>query len=1138
MSVPGGVVLQGVVLGTGTGLLAVGLVLTYRATRAINFAYGAMGGVGATLGVGLYLGQGWPWPAAVAVAVAAGVVAGGLSERLVIRRFAGASRLHLTVATIGLAQVLGGISLLLPGWLGAPRLVGSFETALNDVRLSVHPVILTGNDLFLAAAVPFLLGALGWFLCRTDAGRAVRAIADNRDRAVLLGLPVARLSSLVWLIGGGLAALTVALKAPGEGLTVDAAAGVTLLLPALAAAMVAGLESLPVAFAAGVGLGVVDQVVRWNVPAASATTVVFLGVILLALVVSAARRRTTRVDPEASSWSGAGALRPLPGVLAGLPEMRAARSALRCVVVGAALAVGLTAGPSQLNRVSVAVVYGIVAVSLVVLSGWGGTVSLGQVAIVGVGAVVTGNLVARSNLDLFLALAAAAAAGAVVAVVVGLPALRVRGLYLAVTTLAFAVAVDAYALNPANFGEWIPGSFDRPVLWKRFDLGGERPFYFLCLGGLVLACALVRRLRASRTGRTLIATRDNQRAAAAAGIATVRTRLEGFVMAGALAGLAGGLHAMALRGIGFHTYEPSLSLLAFSMAVIGGIGSVTGALSGVALITWLGYAFPRLQLLLTGAALLAVLMVVPGGLAEAGQRLRDLLAYRVARRRGLDVTPAAAGSNAGTEPAPGRRKETGPTDDLLLRCRGIDARYGSLQVLFGTDLDVREGEMVALLGTNGSGKSTLLRVMSGLLEPTAGTVEFDGGAGRGHLAMVPGGRGVFPTLTVAENLRLACWPLRRDPEGAAAATTRMLAMFPALGDRSGVRAGDCSGGEQQMLSLAMALAVTPRLLCIDELSLGLAPAVVEELLDVVRHVHRHGTTVVVVEQSVSLAMRLAERAVFLEKGRVRFTGSTAELAARDDLVRAVFLPAGTPAPPSNSGGTSGGSGAALECRGIRRSFGGIVALDGVDLQAAPGEIVGLMGANGAGKTTLFDVLSGFLAPDAGHVVLSGTDVTTEPPHRRAVAGLGRSFQEARLYPSLTVAETIAVALERHFPNRDPLAAALTLPASTDPEAASAAAVDAVVDRLGLGAYRDTLTGELSTGTRRVVELACILALGADVVLLDEPSAGLAQSETEALVPLLRALRSDTGCTMVIIEHDVAFLTALCDRLVVMGSGAV
>ena len=231
-------------------------------------------------------------------------------------------------------------------------------------------------------------------------------------------------------------------------------------------------------------------------------------------------------------------------------------------------------------------------------------------------------------------------------------------------------------------------------------------------------------------------------------------------------------------------------------------------------------------------------------------------------------------------------------------------------------------------------------------------------------------------------------------------------------------------------------------------------------------------------------------------------------------------------------------GVTLEARGLTKRFGGIRALDEVHMTIHPATIVGLIGHNGAGKTTLFDVLTGFLPADGGQVLLDGEDITGWAPHRRAVAEVGRTFQEALLYPSLTVEDAVAVSLEQHLANRDPLAAALRLPASVDSEASAAERVDQLVDLLGLAPYADRPTGELSTGMRRIVELACLLAQDPAVVLFDEPSAGVAQRETEALGPLLRRVQSETGCSMVIIEHDMALLASLCDGFIALEQGAV
>ncbi len=234
--------------------------------------------------------------------------------------------------------------------------------------------------------------------------------------------------------------------------------------------------------------------------------------------------------------------------------------------------------------------------------------------------------------------------------------------------------------------------------------------------------------------------------------------------------------------------------------------------------------------------------------------------------------------------------------------------------------------------------------------------------------------------------------------------------------------------------------------------------------------------------------------------------------------------------------------ARLSVRDVTKRFGGITALRDVGFDVAPGEVLGFIGPNGAGKTTLFDVVSGFLPADLGTVTLTvdgeALDITRTSPQRRARLGLGRSFQDGRLFPALTVAETIAVALETHVEVRDPIAAALNLPAVTDSEADVAERVEELIALMGLDAFRDKFVRELSTGSRRIVDLACVLAHGPSVLLLDEPSSGIAQREAEALGPLLLRIREALGASILVIEHDVTLLTSMSDRIVALDLGEV
>jgi ABC-type branched-subunit amino acid transport system ATPase component len=492
----------------------------------------------------------------------------------------------------------------------------------------------------------------------------------------------------------------------------------------------------------------------------------------------------------------------------------------------------------------------------------------------------------------------------------------------------------------------------------------------------------------------------------------------------------------------------------------------------------------------------------------------------------------------------------------LLLCRDIDVHYDNVQVLFGVNLEVDEGEIVALMGTNGAGKSTLLRAISGLVRASAGAVVFDGRdmthtppdeiAGRG-VSVVPGGQGVFTQLSVADNLRLAGWGQKGRAAEVAAANERVLDLFPILRERLHEPAGNLSGGQQQMLTLGMAFIGKPRLLMIDELSLGLAPAVVSQLLEIVRTLRDGGTTVILVEQSVNVALTVADRAYFMEKGEIRFEGPTSELLERPDLLRSVFLRAAAAEVEAEEGELEARSAlrdgaAVLEVRDVTRRFGGVRALDGVSFDVRPGEILGFIGPNGAGKTTLFDVISGYTPADGGSIrLLAGgalVDLHDVPTHVRSWRGLGRSFQDGRLFPGLTVHEAIAVALEQHVDVRDPIAATLHLPSVQDSEDKVRSRVDELIELLALGAYRDKFMRELSTGTRRVVDLACVLAQGPSVLLLDEPSSGIAQREAEALAPMLRRVRDQLGASLLVIEHDLPLLGQISDRMIALDLGRV
>ncbi len=1157
--VPTGVLVQGAIVGGLTSLLALGLALVWRANRVINFAAGDLGAMPATLAVLFTVSTvGVSWWAGLAIGLFAAIGLGIVVEVVIVRRFTRSPRLVLSVATIGLAQVLAAGALLLPRWF---TLTQSAPPTPFDLDITISPITFGGADVVAVVAIPIVLVGLALFLTRSSLGIAVRAGAERADRAATLGIPIRRLNTVVWVLATVLAFLAVYLRAGVVGLPLGEVLGPTILLRALAAAVIGRMERLPLITLAAVLLGVVEQSVIWHWHEPDYVDPVLFVVVVVALLLTRVREGRSG---EVSTWQAAREVRPIPHELARLPEVRAMRWGTAVLVVGVLVAAPLVLSPSRTNLASAIVIFAIIGMSLVVLTGWAGQVSLGQMAFAGIGAAVAGTVTARLHWDLSIALLLGALGGAGVALLSGLPALRRRGLTLAVTSLAFALMTSAFLLNRGFFGngatfDWLPPDrIDRTPLFGEIGLHGETRFYYLCVIGLALAYAVVRGLRRTRTGRVLVAVRDNEHAAEALGVHAHRSTLFAFACSGFLAAFAGALFVHQQSGLTAGPFRPEQSLEVFTMAVIGGLGSAPGALLGAAYVRGADYYLvAEWQILATGAGLLLVLMVFPGGLGGALADLRDRFLRGVARRRGVHATSLdrARDTPEPVAPVPVAPATATPQPAVsapMLRITDLRVGYDGVPVLHGVDLEVGAGEIVALLGTNGAGKSTVLRAVAGLAPISAGTIAINGHEVT-HLradlraalgvASAPGGVGIFPSLTVAEHLRLAGWTKRDEPGAIRVATDAARARFPELDERLESRAGDLSGGQQQMLNLAMALVVQPRLLLLDELSLGLAPTVVARLLRVVRDLAASGTTVLLVEQSVSLALEVAARAYFLEKGAVRFVGPTRDLLDRPDLVRAVFLEptvarrAGTPlskAPTTPQ--------VRLEVRGVSKRFGGVHALDDVSFDVHDGEILGVLGPNGAGKTTLFDVISGFLAPDAGTVQLSDGSRTYDLGRLRAAAraqdGLGRTFQDARLFPALTVSEAIAVACEDLVAVRDPIAAALHLPAVTRSERETAARVEELLEHFGLSDRRDSFVRELSTGMRRVLNLACVVAPNPRVLLLDEPSAGLARAEARELAPLLEGIRNDLGTTLVVIEHDLDLLATVSDRLLALDVGAV
>jgi len=651
---PAGIVLSGLVFGAINSLLAISIVLVYRANRVVNFAAAEFGAVAGVVAIELHIKLQLNYFLSVAAGLALAAVLGALIELVVLRRFASAPRLIVAVVTIGLAQVLNGASVVIPtAWTSGGN-AGTFTTPFT-AHFYIYPILFNGNYIVAIVVAPIVLAGLAWFLRATHYGTAIRAAADNGDRAQLLGVPVARLSTIVWTFTGLLSALAVLLRVPILGFasfTSVSTAGAPLLLQTLAAAVIARMTSLPVAVIAALGLGVVDQLSGWTFRDASYIDVALLAVILGTLLLR--RRAFSRAaDVAASSWQAIRPVRPVPPELAGLRIVQLSRTGVMLVLLALAVLLPVVLPPARTQLAALIMIYAIVGCSLVVLTGYAGHISLGQVAFMGLSAAITGLLVVHGA-DMFLALLAGIAAAALAAFVIGIPALRIRGPFLAVTTLAFAVAAAQYFLNPLYF-PW-PHAFDylpRLVLFGRVALDSDQRLYFLSLFALIVTLTAVRGLRSSHAGRAMIAGQENASAARAFGIDTTRTHLVAFAVSGAIAGLAGGLFVIQQGSYAFGSFAALQGLQFFTMVVIGGLGSLPGAVIGAVYVYGVQYLLPPgWSLLATGSGIVLLLMFLPGGLGDLIFSGRDLALRFLAARRGLVVPSLLADVRAPAEDEP------------------------------------------------------------------------------------------------------------------------------------------------------------------------------------------------------------------------------------------------------------------------------------------------------------------------------------------------------------------------------------------------------------------------------------------------------------------------------------------------------
>jgi ABC-type branched-subunit amino acid transport system ATPase component/ABC-type branched-subunit amino acid transport system permease subunit len=917
-------VFDGLVSGLVFGLLAMGIVLVYRSTRVINFAVGNMGIVGAGVFSLLVAQYGAPFWAAAVAGLAVGTAYSVAVELVVVRRLFTAPRVIVLVATIGVAQLSLAI------WSAYPEVDAPgarFPVPIGAVH-RVAGVRVAGAQLTILLVVPVVAVALGVFLTRTTLGRAVKAAAGNRDLARLAGINPKVVSTVVWAIAGILATVSLSLVAGSSGSVQNLdTLGPSTLVRALAAAVLAGMASFPRALAAGIAIGVVQALVGFNFNDQPG----LIDFLVLIGVLIAVWFQSRQPEAEVQTFRFTPKVRALPDRLRTLWWVRQVDRvgfvALGTVAVVLPLVV---TEPSRLLLYTTILVFALCGLSLTVLTGWGGQLSLGQMAFAGIGAFLAARLNQGITVDIGWGETRVVDAGVVplafgpsvllaalitaaIAAAVGLGALRVRGLLLAISTFAFGLAASQYLYRRPIFrGDYVGTVPFRRTDFYGLDVSSPRAFYYLVLAILAVVLAIVARLRHTGIGRTTIAVRDNPQAAAAYTVSPARTSLRAFALAGGIAGLGGALLAGALQSVPndrFFTVNDSLLLVA--LVVIGGLGSVSGPVLGALWVIGLPAFFPGndlVPLFTSSVGLLVLLLYFPGGLVQIGHAARDALLSWAESRLG-----PAPPKRRHVLPAAPRHDERPPLPATVpaLRADGMVVRFGGIRAVDDVAVHVDGGEIVGLIGTNGAGKSTLMNAIGGFVRGS-GVVDLRGERVSGRPAAVRARRGLgrtfqaaalFPELTVRETVQVALEGRHRTGLlSAALCTPRSLRLersrrtegdelidFLGLGRFADTTIADLSTGTRRIVELAGLLALDARVLCMDEPTAGVAQRETEAFGPLICEIRRQlGAAVLVIEHDMPLIMGISDRVYCLEAGRVIAEGAPAAVRA-DPAVIASYL---------------------------------------------------------------------------------------------------------------------------------------------------------------------------------------------------------------------------------------------------------
>ncbi|MGD0238976.1 MAG: ATP-binding cassette domain-containing protein [Streptosporangiaceae bacterium] len=1152
-----GFLIAGVALGSIYGVAAQGLVVTYATSGVFNFAQGAIGMFLAYVYWEFRVDLGLPAIAGILLTVlVAAPLMGVLIERLIMRFVADSPIVAQLVVTIGL--MLGLVGLTGSIWnpnpetpRTIPTFFGTSGFNIGSTFLPYYRVVTIGTGIAIGLLLRFLL-------YHTRLGITMRAVVDNRDLTVLNGARPASATMTAWALGSSMAALAGIFLAE-ELSALDPSTLTLFIVDAFAAAIIARLRSLPMAYVGGLIIGLTlsfqENFLSWTGRWTSAPQAIPAALLFIAVLFVKDARIKGRTKPRPTAER--------------IPSTRNALLGFAVLIV-IALICAATLDRPNLREVTLIVLTAFVMLSLVPLTGWANQISLAQITLVGCGAFAMVEWGFNGNV---LGLLIAAAFAVPVGMIMAGPAIRLQGIYLALATMAFArMAEFLFFDQPAVFGG---GNRQVPSL-SVFGIQVENPFRFLGIsfaqdaGFLIFAAILfsivgliVIAVQRRSFGRRLVALRDSPDAASMLGMSLTLTKLGVFMFSAAIAGLSGGLFAIYYSAVGTSDFQLTVGLPYLLLLVVGGLSTVGGTVVGaLALVqfAWLNQAFPDNRFLTWFSNLGPGLIGIGIGRNPEGVWEQNVQAVARLRRRirgGPAAPPRAAATPTLAEvreltrlPSPAPRIAT---DRPAVELRDVSVRFGGLQAVSKVSLDLQDGQITGLIGPNGAGKTTLFNVATGMQEPNQGHVFVDGkdvtGARPHQFARLGLARTfqrleVFGSLTVRDNIRVAAELHRRRWARTGAGRPDVVAetIITHLGLQAvaSTRAELLPTGTARLVEVARALATQPRVLLLDEPSSGLSASETDTFAALLRGLASAGLAILVVEHDMRFIMNLCHHIVVLDAGQVIAAGTPAEVqsdpkvleaylgtgqetrrpvaadgAAAADPRRPVALvtePAGPPPLPEPD------APAAVRLDGVSAGYGGIDVLQDISLIIPPGTVCAMLGPNGAGKSTALKVMSGQLVPSKGTAWINGQPIAGVPTDRLVRGGLCVIPEGRGIFPNLTVTENLKMAsfagtgyaeiLEkvfRYFPR--------------------------------LAERRNQLAGKLSGGEQQMVSMARALAVNPSVLLVDELSMGLAPKVVEELYAVLAGIARQ-GLTILVVEQFAAEVLKVADSGALLINGRI